>query len=60
VSTVGFPDSTVHENRDRVRAAIRNAGLEFPIERISVPHPGEISLARHGMLFLALAGSPHT
>ena len=52
-----------------MRAAVRNSGLEFPIERIaevgligggSVPHPGEISLARHGMLFLALAGSPHT
>jgi magnesium chelatase family protein len=61
VSTVGFPDSTVRESRDRVRAAIRNAGLEFPIERITeagligvggVPHPGEISLARHGVLFL--------
>jgi predicted ATPase with chaperone activity len=25
VSTVGFPDSTVHESRDRVRAAIRLA-----------------------------------
>jgi magnesium chelatase family protein len=36
VSTVGFPDSTVRESRDRVRAAIRNAGLEFPIERITV------------------------
>jgi predicted ATPase with chaperone activity len=36
LSTVGFPDSTVRERRDRVRAAIRNAGLEFPIERITV------------------------
>jgi predicted ATPase with chaperone activity len=27
VSTAGFPDSTVRENRDRVRAAIRKAGL---------------------------------
>jgi len=54
-STVGLPDATVRESRDRVRAAIRNAGLEFPIERITeagligvggVPHPGEISLAR--------------
>jgi hypothetical protein len=26
----------VRESRDRVRAAIRNAGLEFPIERIKV------------------------
>ena len=35
-TTVGLPDSTVRESRDRVRAAIRNAGLEFPIDRITV------------------------
>jgi magnesium chelatase family protein len=35
-TTVGLPDSTVRENRDRVRAAIRNAGFEFPMERITV------------------------
>lgn len=35
-TTVGLPDSTVRESRDRVRAAIRNVGLEFPIERITV------------------------
>src|SRR5215471_10336264 len=35
-TTVGLPDSTVRESRDRIRAAIRNAGLEFPIERITV------------------------
>ena len=35
-TTVGLPDSTVRESRDRVRAAIRNAGLDFPIERITV------------------------
>ena len=29
LSTVGFRDSTVRESRDRVRAAIRNAGPEF-------------------------------
>jgi len=27
-STVGLPDATVRESRDRVRAAIHNAGLE--------------------------------
>jgi magnesium chelatase family protein len=36
VNTVGFPDSTVRESRDRVRAAIRNAGLAIPVERITV------------------------
>ncbi len=35
-TTVGLPDSTVRESRDRVRAAIRNAGFEFPAERITV------------------------
>ena len=35
-TTVGLPDSTVRESRDRVRAAIRNVGLEFPVDRITV------------------------
>ena len=35
-STVGLPDSTVRESRDRIRAAIRNSGFEFPMERITV------------------------
>jgi len=35
-TTVGLPDSAVRESRDRVRAAIRNAGLEFPMDRITV------------------------
>ncbi len=35
-TTVGLPDSAVRESRDRVRAAINNAGFEFPAERITV------------------------
>jgi len=35
-TTVGLPDSIVRESRDRVRAAIRNSGFEFPMERITV------------------------
>jgi magnesium chelatase family protein len=35
-STVGLPDSSVRESRDRVRAAIRNSEYEFPMERITV------------------------
>src|ERR1700741_5243859 len=35
-ATVGLPDSAVRESRDRIRAAIRNAGFEFPVERITV------------------------
>jgi magnesium chelatase family protein len=33
---VGLPDATVRESRDRVRAAIRNSGFEFPRHRITV------------------------
>jgi magnesium chelatase family protein len=33
---VGLPDTTVRESRDRVRAAIRNSGFEFPHHRITV------------------------
>lgn len=35
-SMVGLPDAAVRESRDRVRAAIRNSGLEFPPHRITV------------------------
>jgi magnesium chelatase family protein len=35
-TTVGLPDSTVRESRDRIRAAVRNAGFEFPVDRITV------------------------
>ena len=35
-SMVGLPDTTVRESRDRVRAAIRNSGFEFPQHRITV------------------------
>jgi magnesium chelatase family protein len=33
---VGLPDTAVQEARERVRAAIRNAGFEFPLRRITV------------------------
>ncbi|BCO08610.1 hypothetical protein GF1_09860 [Desulfolithobacter dissulfuricans] len=35
-STVGLPEGAVREAKDRVRAAIRNGGYEFPIRRITV------------------------
>ena len=35
-SVVGLPDTAVKEARDRVRAAIKNAGLRFPVSRITV------------------------
>ncbi|HUQ17881.1 MAG TPA: YifB family Mg chelatase-like AAA ATPase [Candidatus Saccharimonadales bacterium] len=33
---VGLPDAAVKEARERVRAAIRNAGFEFPLRRVTV------------------------
>ena len=33
---VGLPDAAVREARERVRAAIKNAGLKFPVSRITV------------------------
>ncbi|MDD2486337.1 MAG: YifB family Mg chelatase-like AAA ATPase [bacterium] len=33
---VGLPDAAVQEAKERVRAAIRNTGFEFPIGRITV------------------------
>ena len=41
-SIVGLPDTAVSEARERVRAAIRNSGFEFPLRRIVVNlAPGE-------------------
>ena len=33
---VGLPDAAVRESRDRVRAAIRNSGFDFPQHRVTV------------------------
>ena len=33
---VGLPDTAVKEARDRVRAAVKNCGLQFPVSRITV------------------------
>ncbi len=35
-STVGLPDSTVRESKDRVKAAIKNCGYQFPTKKITV------------------------
>ena len=35
-STVGLPEATVKESKDRVRGAILNSGFEFPAKRITV------------------------
>ena len=36
IAMVGLPDTTVRESRDRVRSAIRNSGLPFPVGRVTV------------------------
>ena len=33
---VGLPDASVKEARDRVRAAVKNCGFDFPLRRITV------------------------
>jgi len=35
-STVGLPDNIVRESKDRVKAAIKNCGFEFPARKITV------------------------
>ena len=37
----GLPDASVRESRDRVRAAIRNSGFDFPATRLTVNHSPE-------------------
>jgi magnesium chelatase family protein len=39
-ATVGLPDPAVRESRERVRTAIRNSGVAFPLERVTVNLPG--------------------
>ena len=43
---VGLPDTAVQEARERVRAAIRNSGCDFPMRRITVNLvPGDLQKA---------------
>ncbi len=35
-SIVGLPDAAVKESKDRVRAAIKNAGFHFPVKKITI------------------------
>lgn len=36
VTLVGLPDASVKESTDRVRAALKNCGFQFPIEAVTV------------------------
>ena len=33
---VGLPDAAIKESRDRIRAAIKKCGFDFPLRRITV------------------------
>ena len=35
-TTVGLPDTSIRESRDRVKAAMANSGFPFPLKRITV------------------------
>ncbi len=35
-TTVGLPDAAVRESRERIRSAIKNCGLDFPFQNITV------------------------
>jgi magnesium chelatase family protein len=36
MTIVGLPDTAIQESRERVRAAIKNSGLPFPSERLTI------------------------
>ena len=36
IDIVGLPEASVKESRDRVRAAVRNAGFDFPVKKITI------------------------
>ncbi|MHA6484415.1 YifB family Mg chelatase-like AAA ATPase [Paenibacillus sp. strain BS8-2] len=55
VSIVGLPDPAVRESVERVRAAIKNSGFQFPMERITV-NLAPADLRKEGTAFdLAIA-----
>src|SRR4051812_1151860 len=56
-TVVGLPDAAVREARERVRAAMLNSGLEFPLQRITANlAPARIRKAGAGFdLALAVA-----
>ena len=57
VDMVGLADNAVRESRERMRAAIRNSGFEFPIERVLISlSPADVKKEGAGFdLAIALA-----
>lgn len=55
VNVVGLPDSAVRESVERVRAAIQNGGMKFPMDRITI-NLAPADLRKEGSAFdLAIA-----
>ncbi len=54
---VGLPDTIVQESRERIRAAIRNSGLVYPLARISINlAPGDLpKIGSHFDLAISLS-----
>ena len=57
VDMVGLADNAVRESRERMRAAIRNSGFEFPVERVLISlSPADVKKEGAGVdLAIALA-----
>jgi magnesium chelatase family protein len=54
-TTVGLPDGAVREARDRIRAALRNSGFEYPQRRVTV-NLAPAGIRKEGVAFdLAIA-----
>ena len=51
-ATVGLPDGAVKESKDRVKAALKNAGYDFPARRITV-NLAPADIKKEGAAFLA-------
>ncbi|WP_010269617.1 YifB family Mg chelatase-like AAA ATPase [Paenibacillus senegalensis] len=57
IHLVGLPDAAVRESTERVRAAIRNSGFQFPMDRITI-NLSPADLRKEGSSFdLAIAAA---
>lgn len=57
IHLVGLPDAAVRESTERVRAAVRNSGFQFPMDRITI-NLSPANLRKEGASFdLAIAAA---
>ena len=49
-SMVGLPDAAVKESRDRIKAALKNIGFNFPLKQITIK-PGPADMKKEGSSF---------